>query len=395
MCASSSSAQDAPGNSWFVRTGFATPYILPSTPFSPSATGETVNVVPDLTIELGRQTNGTRPWHHLYGLPAYGVGVSLAHYQNGTEHGQPREAYLFFSWPFADISPRIALTTDFAMGLSWNWQRMDPATNTPTPVLGSNMNALIDWGLYVRYRSTPRMSIYTGLDFTHRSNAGIVQPDKGINVIGPKVGVQYDFGRARPPSPQGGPLPRFLPEWDLLIGGSGGLKNVVENSSPMLRQDFGVAHVTAAFQRHLYRFGRLNAGTDLTYDGATGAKAEFANGAMTLYRAEVGQRLALGLYGGYEHVIGRFSPFVDVGYNVARSAGTDPDTPRLYQRFGWRYNVSDRVWGTVAVRSVEGRKAESLEVGVGYRFNLTGGRRGSAGTISDGSSGAGTTTEGN
>ena len=361
-------AQDASANSWFVRTGFTAPYILPASPFEPSA----ANWVPDLTVEIGRQTNGTKTWHHLYGLPAYGVGFSIARFQSGSERGEPREAYMFFSWPFGSLTDRLDVTTDFGMGLSWNWQRMSPATNTMTPVLGSNLNALIDWGFYLRYHSTPRTSIYAGLDFTHRSNAGLVQPDKGINVLGPKIGVEYAFRPMNLGHPDV-PLPGFRPQWDLVIGGSGGLKNFVEQRSPMLREDFGVFHATAELQRRFYRFGKIGGGTELGYDGATGARGDVVDGVITQWRPDVTKRLAVGAFAGYEHIIGRFGAFVDVGYNVARSAGTDPTVPRLYQRFGWRYAMNDRLSSSFAIRSIEGNKADALEVGLAYRFQLSGG----------------------
>jgi hypothetical protein len=258
------------------------------------------------------------------------------------------------------------------MGLSWNWQHREPTADAYSTVLGSDLNARIDWGFYLRYRSTPRTSLYTGIDFTHRSNAGMVQPDKGVNVIGPKIAMEYDFGRGGVGQPRAPQLPAFRPRWDILAGGSGGVKNVLEKSSPTLRQDFGVFHGTVALQQQFYRFGRIEAGSDLAYDGATGARGDFVNGVVTQWRANPGERWAVGVYGGYEHLIGRFSAFVDLGYNVARGAVADASTPRLYQRFGWRYRVNDRVWSTLSVRSTEGRKADSLEVGAGYRFHLSG-----------------------
>ena len=352
-------------NPWFVRAGISPAHVLPSTPFGLNAQGETVDWVPDLTVEIGRQTNGNEDWHHLYGLPSYGFGVSLAQFENGAKNGRPLEAYTFFSWPFARLTDRMAVTTDFGMGLSWDWQE----------VLGSDLNARIDWGFYLRYLATPRTTVFTGIDFTHRSNGGVVQPDKGINVLGPKVMVQYGFGRERPKTParsaSAAPSPQFQPQWELLVGGAAGLKNVIEQRSPMLRHDFGVFHATAALQRQFYRFGKIAGGTDVTYDGGTGAVGGSVNGLTTEWRAAPVERWAIGMYGGYEHIIGRFSVFVHAGYNVARGFDGEASVPRLYQRFGWRYRFSDRFWGTVAIRSIDGHKADFLEVGAGYRIRLS------------------------
>jgi hypothetical protein len=105
-------------------------------------------------------------------------------------------------------------------------------------------------------------------------------------------------------------------------------------------------------------------GTDVTYDGSVGA---ITSTAIPLARAHTDGPWALGVYTGYEHIIGRFSAFLHVGYNVARGVD-DPDVPRAYQRFGWRYQVNDHVFGTFSIRATEIRRANALEVGAGYRL---------------------------
>jgi hypothetical protein len=354
-----------------VRVGATSAHILSPNPFETSTNdpGKPIHWVPDVTFEIGRQTDGSREWHGLYGLPAYGAGFSVARYRSDIAHGRPLEAYTFFSWPFVRLNDKLALTTDFDMGLSWNWRQFDQKTQSSNSVLSSDVNVRIDWGFYLRYSTTARTSVFSGIDFTHRSNGGVVQPDRGINVIGPKVAMQYSLKRGSSshpvtPSPQ-----PFRPAWEFVVGGVGGVKNVMEKSSPALRQDFGVFNITSGLQRHFYRFGKVAAGTDLTYDGATGAKGDLNDGAPTQWRVDAGQRWALGLYGGYEHLIGRFSPIVQIGYNVARALGSgDYSSPRLYQRFGWRVQLNDRFWGTVALRATHVRKADSIAFGVGYRF---------------------------
>ena len=48
---------------------------------------------PNLTVEVGRQTDGSQEWHHLYGIPSWGLGFSLASFGNGAHHTRPIEAY--------------------------------------------------------------------------------------------------------------------------------------------------------------------------------------------------------------------------------------------------------------------------------------------------------------
>jgi hypothetical protein len=363
-----SSAQSFDSHLWFVRGGLTPGFILPTNPFGTSAdkASNPIHVAPNLTIEIGRRTDGTSTWHELYGTPSYGFGFSLVPLPNASENSRPLEAYTFFSWPFARLSDRVQVTSDFGMGLSWRWKHTNETTDVYENVLGSNLNARVNWGFYVRYLSTPRIAVYSGVDYTHRSNGGLVQPDLGINVIGPKVTVQYNFADEAPISRDVDPRP-FEPAWEIVIGGAGGVKNVLERRNPMARANFGALDVTAAVQRHFYQFGKIAGGTDLTYDGAAGARID---GADREWRARAGQRWGVGLYGGYEHLIGRFGALMQVGADVARGFAS---SSRLYARYGWRYQVNDRVWSTLAIRSHGFRRANALEFGVGFRFRRVNG----------------------
>jgi lipid A 3-O-deacylase PagL len=361
------SGQDVESSQWFTRVGFTPAHVLRDNPFESSDTpaDEQPSWTRTLTVEIGRQTDGSRDWHHSYGLPAYGFGVSIGSFGDGAETGRPLDVYTFFSWPFIRLSKRVQVTTDFGMGVSWNWKEFDEETHSYRTVLSSNMNARVDWGFYVRHLTTRRMSLYSGVDFTHRSNGGMRQPNRGINVIGPRVALRYDFAPEQ--NVQVRPVPPFQPAWELVIGGAVGRKNVIEKTNRPVSVDYGALTATAGLERHFYRYGKVAVGTDLTYDGATGARVDIIEGDTVQWRPGPGQRLAIGLYGGYEHVIDRFGALVQAGYNVARGL-EDPSCPRFYVRYGWRYRLTDRLFGLFAIRSIEGRRADFLEFGAGYRM---------------------------
>ena len=309
-------AQDVDNNLWFVRGGITPAFILPTNPFGTIANpaSDPIGLAPNVTLEVGRRTDGTSVWHGLYGTPSYGFGFSFVPLPNSSENDTPLETYTFFSWPFARLNDRLQLTTDFGMGLSWRWKHMNEETDAYENVLGSNLNARVNWGFYLRYLSTPKIALYTGVEYTHRSNGGLVQPDLGINVIGPKVTVQYNLAEEVPTCRDIDP-PRFEPAWEFVIGGTGGVKNVIERRDPMVRANFGAFNATTAVERHFYRFGKVAGGTDVTYDGSAGARID---GADSKWRAGASQRWGVGVYGGYEHVIGRFSALMQVGDTVVR-----------------------------------------------------------------------------
>jgi Lipid A 3-O-deacylase (PagL) len=351
------------GNPWFVRCGVTADHILMTNPFARTEDhGDgVIDRGHDLTFEIGRQTDGREEWHPLYGMPSYGVGLSISSFRNDVVHSRPVDAYAFFSWPFAQLTDHLDVTTDFGMGLSWHWKQLNDRTNSSQTVLGSDLNAYIDWGFYLRWASTSRTLIYAGIDYTHRSNGGMAQPDQGINVLGPRIAARYNFG----PDPRKAPAfdpPPFQPSWEYFVGGAAGAKNVADWSTPTTQQDFGTLDTTGGVEWHFYRFGKIAGGTDLTYDGSTGARIDGGK----IVRAGAAERWALGLYGGYEHVIGRFGAILQPGFVVARGyegAGSS----RFYQRYGWRYHINDHFWSSVSIRAIDGRIADALEFGAGYR----------------------------
>jgi hypothetical protein len=360
-------AQTAQPSPWFTRVGFTPAWVVATNPFAvdnaPWATNE-IHSAPNVTVEIGRQTDGSRDWHRLYGFPSYGVGMSVTSFGGGTV-SRPVDAYTFFSWPFADLTDRLQVVTDFGMGISWNWKALNRETNSYTTVLGSDLNARVDWGFYLRYIATPQTSLYAGIDYTHRSNGGMRQPDLGINVVGPRVALRYNI------DPQHHPIhvserTAFRPAWEFVAGGTGGLKNVVETSRPELRGEFAALNFTAGVQRHFYRFGKVATGADVTYDAATVAQVERLNAINGRPGAPAGSGLAVGLYGGYEHVIGRFGALVQLGYRIT-TGSADPNASRIYERYGWRYHVNDNFWTMFSVRAIDGWRADFMEFGAGYK----------------------------
>jgi hypothetical protein len=60
---------------------------------------------------------------------------------------------------------------------------------------------------------------------------------------------------------------------------------------------------------------------------------------------------------------------VQAGQNVLRGYD-DANLPRFYERFGWRYHFNDRYWTTIVIRAFEGKRADALQFGIGYRTRL-------------------------
>src|SRR5215469_12612438 len=66
--------QSSDANPWFLRAGVAPAYILSPNPFlsNPHLADAPVRWAPNVTVEIGRQTDGNQSWHALYRMPSYG-----------------------------------------------------------------------------------------------------------------------------------------------------------------------------------------------------------------------------------------------------------------------------------------------------------------------------------
>ena len=147
--------------------------------------------------------------------------MQVGRFGHERELGRPVATYGFFSWPFP-VSHRAQITADFGLGVSWNWTAFDRYTNPTNTALGSPVAYYVDGGVSLRVIATGRASVYVGLDATHWSNGSTSQPNLGLAVIGPKLGVRYNFApqptrsRAMPAD-----LPRFEPSWEFVVGVAG------------------------------------------------------------------------------------------------------------------------------------------------------------------------------
>ncbi|HKB12556.1 MAG TPA: hypothetical protein VKD69_17965 [Vicinamibacterales bacterium] len=359
-----SQTETAAPDSTFLRVALSPSRMIASSDFRSGT-----DAASGVSIEIGRQTNGGRAWHGVYNYPSYGVGFAASHFDREPELGRPLAVYGFFSWPFP-VAPRLEASADVGMGVAWSWKPFNAATNPTNTAIGGSLAYQVSGAALLHYLATAHASVYGGLNVTHWSNGGTRQPNLGLAVIGPQFGVRYDFApRVARPRERDSDRTPFSPAWEIVAGAGGSSKNVVAAGSDAIsdrRRSFGVVNVTAALQRHFYRFGKLAAGTDATYDGAAGARVDIADGRLVESRAPGDRRLALGVYGGYEHVMARFSVLLHVGYTVSRGVD-DPEVPRLYERYGARYQLTDHLWTMFAVRAVKGRKANFMELGAGYR----------------------------
>lgn len=351
----------------FVRLSFQPAYLLPTTDFASgdNRADEPIGWGASLRAEIGWDVSGSKDWHHLYRFPSYGIGVSTSNF-GSDELGTPVGVYGFFTWPFASLSPRAELSSDLGFGVTFGWERYDPETNPYNRAIGSTTSFQINWGLYLRYFLTHRVDLYTGVSFNHFSNGSIRAPNGGLNTLGPVAGVQYHFADRRA-HPDRRPTPKLDSHWGAAIWGAGGAKSIEVPPEPDepdeledtdRRERFGVANLGATLLYRAHPMSTFRGGVDLTYDKSANVGGE---------ASDVDKR-GVGIYGGYQQEIGKFSVLLDLGYYVWRGSHFSL-TPATYQRLGWSYRFLDGVFAGIQVRFLDFREADFIEWTLGYRFD--------------------------
>ena len=347
-------ADEEKKNPLFLRLAYQSGWVASTSDFlaRQNQAGEPIERIQAFKVELGWQTDGAKDWEQRYRLPAFGLGVYKASFENGAELGAPVALYGWFTWSLFNVTRKLDVTTDLSLGAALNWNPFDPETNPANDAVSTRVTFFTEWGLLARYALTPRLDLMAGGMLTHFSNGGAGFPNLGVNALTPVVRIGYHFRSDRPRYvPR--ELPPFEPFWEMTLAGGAGRKRVaLEEGS----EDFGVFAATVELSRHVYSMGKLVGGADWTYDDSANAGFDEISSS---------DKLAVGLFGGYEHRIARFSIPFSLGYYVAR--GRDDDrVPAFYQKIGLKYHVTDRLFIGFGTRFHGFSKADFVEWTLGY-----------------------------
>jgi hypothetical protein len=337
--------------------------------------GEPIEKYQSLRLEFGWQTDGAWPWQQLYNYPAYGIGIMGADYfQFEDEIGNPTSLYGFFRWPVKRWHVNT-ITVDLALGLSDNWKPFDPVDNPNNVAIGAFRTIMIDVGATYNLGISRRFGLMAGIEGTHFSNGGTRKPNQGLNMLTGSVGLKYFLGSGRPELPAKRPLPAYVPSWEILATLAGGINNInfeTDNEDVVEKYknvDYAVINLSGTVNRGLGRMSKVGAGLDFTYDNSIGAQIDAADGEVNDVATSFGDKLAVGVFGGYEQVIDRGSILLQLGYQVVRT-DFEGSLPEFYQRLGVRYYVLKNTFLGLNVRFHDFGVADYLEFNLGQRWEI-------------------------
>lgn len=142
------------------------------------------------SLDIGRETNGSRAWHRYFGYPRVGVSAWMQDFGNREVLGR--------SWsihPFLDFNllywESLRLRARLAYGFTWVDRIHHPDTNAINNAIGSNLNNITSLGLLGEWTLFQRLILRGGLTLTHNSNGRLRVPNLGLNTAKWRVGLGY------------------------------------------------------------------------------------------------------------------------------------------------------------------------------------------------------------
>lgn len=205
-----------------------------------------------VSIELARQTEGSRPWHKLYGYPRIGWTFSILDYGNRDVLGR---AYSFH--PFLDIffvrEKRFLLFSRISYGLAYVDRQHNRLSNVVNNAIGSNINNHASLNLISEFRLSSKLWLRAGGTFSHNSNGKLQVPNLGLNTPKLRFGATYELSPVaeRIPNKEIRSEQSFIQKLQLHLRYGMAFTEDKVPQGPKYPILVGSAHLT-------YRFGRKN-----------------------------------------------------------------------------------------------------------------------------------------
>lgn len=300
-----------------------------------------------------------------------GIGAAYYNLGNTTELGNPVAIYVFQGARIAQLGSRLSLNYEWNLGLSFGWKPYDPDNNPNNTMTGGKINAYINADIYLDWILSRRWNVQAGLAATHFSNGNTQLPNIGLNSLGLRIGLIYNFGRETsclpPRAVCKSEFPRHM-SYDLTLFGSwrskvaeqGGRAYLSPLSYPVMGINFAA----------MYNFGfKFRAG--LSLDGVCNTSTNVyieericeMNGDCpepVFRRASFAEQSALGVSVRGELVMPYFSVGIGLGVNMLRKG----ETRSFYQMITLKADLTRNSYLHIGFCM-----QDYLMLGLGYRFN--------------------------
>ena len=263
--------------------------------------------------------------------------------------------YLFQGARIARLAPRLTFDYEWNFGLSFGWKPYDSDTNPSNIMMGSKVNAYLNVDFLFKWRIMREVDLTAGISLTHFSNGNTKYPNAGLNTVGGRAGLSYNFGRRTPETEPRAFIPAFQRHvsYDLVLFGSWRRKGIEVGEKQYAAPD---AYTVVG---GVYDGSANVIPTDPISDGSSIAQIETVDPGFD-------RQIALGVSARGEFVMPYFNIGIGLGVNVLHKGG---DLRSFYQILALKVAVTHSSFIHIGYSLRDFHMPNFLMLGVGYRFN--------------------------
>lgn len=324
--------------------------------------------IPDLStayeFNFVQQTYGTKDWQQRRKFPLVGFGFAYTHYGNDSVLGNVYGIYPILQLPLVR-GKKIEWTLRLGFGLGYATKHFSriPDWDTLNTAISSHVNNYSTISTDLRYHINDHFDLQAGLNFSHVSNAALMQPNLGINMYGAHIGIRY-FPVSAHPKKIYKDLPKLSNRW--LFQGRVGIafNQAGYTDGPM----YPIYLASAYVSRRWLSKNKMFAGIDYSYHSNVYA---FLRNNVIYTGDEKSKSWKSAVFVGNEFLFGHVGIMLQVGYYIKQAElKLDP----YYEKIGGNLYLVQREKGPLkelclsALLKVHQTQAELAEVGIGFGF---------------------------
>lgn len=305
------------------------------------------------SVWVKQSTFGHKDWEKAFKYPDIGIVLDYFDYKSDFL-GQSVATTAFLDY-YLKRANKSSFNLQFGVGLSYSFSPYDKEVNNKNIAIGSPITYSLRAQLAYNREIIDRLNLILALRLTHYSNGAFALPNKGINIPTADLGFSYALYKYAPEYQYFNTTPKIDNDFKFNIFIGTGLKEVTIDGKkfPLITASFNTT-------KQVSLLSSFTLGIDYFHSWAT--KEEIAIDRDLESRDIDFQRV--GLVGGHELLIGKLSFLTQLGVYIYRPYKSDKP---IYQRYGLKYNFSEKLYGGVFLKSHYG-KAESVEWGVGIKL---------------------------
>lgn len=315
-------------------------------------------------------------YDRIYGNVYQGIGLGCYSFGESRQIGNPVAFYLFQGARIARICPWLSFNYEWNFGLSGGWKPYDEQYNSYNKMVGSKINAYLNVNFYLCWALSPRLSLTSGVTLTHFSNGNTSFPNAGVNTLGGKLGVEYNFYRKEDLTSLHAAASYHIPpfqrhvSYDFVFFGSWRRKGIwMQEGQYPLPESYPVFGFNFAPMYNVDYKLRLGVSLDGVYDGSANLYlSDEVYGDIDksqIRRPALYNQFALGMSGRVEYVM----PFFTVGIGMGTNFIGKGDLRAFYQMLTLKIAMSRDTFLHVGYNLQKFHDPNFLMLGIGFRFN--------------------------